>query len=144
MVEREVAIAKIAALDHCLQRIAEARDPARGLRPADAEDIVVLNLQRAVQAVIDLAAHVVATEGYGLPDQLAENFTLLEKEEVLGPDLAARLRKMVGFRNIAVHEYDAIDLEIVEAIIASHLGDLREFAARIVEHFRLELHNPPG
>ena len=69
-------LAKIAALDRSLRRIAEARDPRRGLSPIDSEDIVLLNLQRAVHTVIDLAAHAVATEGYGLPDKLAMNFTL--------------------------------------------------------------------
>ena len=117
MVERDVVLAKIAAVDRCLKRIDEAREPGRGLRPADVEDIVVLNLQRAVQAVIDLATHVVATEGYGLPDSVAASFTLLENEGLIGSDLAERLRKMVGFRNIVVHHYETIDPQIVEAIL---------------------------
>lgn len=58
MVERDVLLAKIATVDRCLDRIAEVRDPDRGLRPIDVQDIQELNLQRAVQAVLDLAAHV--------------------------------------------------------------------------------------
>lgn len=138
MVERDVVVAKISALDRCLRRIAEVRDPDRGLLPVDVEDIVVLNLQRAVQALIDLAAHVVAAEGYGLPDTLGANFTLLEKEGIISSDLAERLRRMVGFRNIVVHDYEAVDPVIVEAILDKHLGDLREFTRRIVDHFGLE------
>ena len=137
MVEHDVVLAKIASVERCLKRIDEAREPDRGLRPADVEDIVVLNLQRAVQAVIDLATHVVATEGYGLPDTVGASFTLLEKEGVIGSDLAQRLRRMVGFRNIAVHNYETIDPQIVEAIVAKHLGDLGEFNRLVVRHFGL-------
>ena len=102
MVERDVVLAKIATMDRCVRRIREAREPGRGLKPIDVEDIVVLNLQRAVQAAIDLATHAVATEGYGLPDTVGASFTLLEDEGVIAPALAERLRKMVGFRNIVV------------------------------------------
>ena len=70
---------------------------------------VVLSLTRAAQATIDLAAHVVATEGYGLPGAVGEAFSLLEQHAVIEPVLADRLRKMVGFRNIAVHDYQTID-----------------------------------
>lgn len=138
MVERDVVVAKVATVDRCLARIEEAREPGRGLKPIDIEDIVVLNLQRAVQAAIDLACHVVATEGYGLPDSVAAIFTLLENEGLIGPDLAEHLRKMVGFRNIVVHHYETIDPLIVEAILAKHLGDLRELNRIVVRHFELD------
>lgn len=132
MVERDVVLAKIATVDRCIRRISEAREPGRGLRPFDIEDIVVLNLQRAVQAAIDLATHVVATEGYGLPDSVAASFTLLEGEGVIASGLAESLRKMVGFRNIVVHHYQTIDPRIVEAIVEKHLGDLRELCRIVI------------
>lgn len=138
MVERDIAFGKIATIDHCLQRIADVRGERRAtLRPIDVEDIVLLNLQRAVQAAIDLASHVVATEDFGLAAAVAENFTLLEQQGVIDPPLAERLRKMVGFRNIAVHNYQALNPAIVEAIVTRHLGDLRKFSAVIVQRFGL-------
>src|SRR6185312_2223464 len=113
MVERDVVLAKIAVIDRCLARIAEIRARRGGaLLPVDVEDITVLSLTRATQAAIDLAAHVVATEGYGLPSGVAETFSLLEQHGVLEAALAARLRKMVGFRNLAVHDYQTIDPRI--------------------------------
>jgi len=138
VVDRDLVTARIAIIDRCLQRIAEVRGERRTtLLPIDVEDIELLNLQRAVQAAIDLAAHVVATEGYGLPDTVAATFTLLEAHGIVDADLATRLRKMVGFRNIAVHNYQALNPEIVEAIVTRHLDDLRAFASRVVEHFGL-------
>lgn len=136
MVERDVVLAKIAVIDRCLARIAEIRARRGGtLLPVDVEDITVLSLTRAAQAAIDLAAHVVATEGYGLPSGVAETFSLLEQHGVLEPALAARLRKMVGFRNLAVHDYQTIDPRILESIVTTRLDDLRALAAVIAERF---------
>ena len=138
MVDRDVVIAKVATIDRCLRRIAETRGERRAvLLPIEVEDIVVLNLQRSVQAAIDLATHVVTAEEYGLPDSVAAFFSTLEARGVLEPSLADRLRRMVGFRNIAVHDYETLDPNIVEAIVTRHLDDLRTFAGRVVERFGL-------
>ncbi len=135
MVERDVVLAKAEAVDHCLGRIAEIHAADRGLLPIDVEELTTLNLQRAAQAVIDLATHVVATEGYGIPETVAESFTLLEKHGVLTAKLAGRLRKMVGFRNIAVHEYEEVNPDVVQAIVDHHLDDFRSFTAAVLNHF---------
>lgn len=136
MVERDVVLAKAAAIDASLARIEDVRGAATTtLRPIDIEDIVVLNLQRAAQAAIDLATHVVATEKLGLPSDLANTFTLLEKQGIIEAPLGERLRKMVGFRNVAVHQYQSLDPAIVESIVTNHLHDFRVFAGRILQHF---------
>ena len=130
MADHDVVLAKVAIIERCLRRIdgAVAGDTGR-LSDLDVADITVLNLQRAAQAAIDLAAHVVASEGIGLPSTLAESFTMLERQGLLEAGLAAAMRSMVGFRNIAVHAYDALDPAIVAAIVDNHLDDLRAFAA---------------
>jgi uncharacterized protein YutE (UPF0331/DUF86 family) len=136
MVEHDVVLAKIASIDRCIQRIRDVRGPRSAtLLPVDSEDIVVLNLQRATQAAIDLAGHVVATESYGLPADLADVFNLLERQGVIDSTLAMRLRKMVGFRNIAVHQYEALDSKIIDAIVTRHLDDLRAFGAAVLARF---------
>lgn len=73
----------------------------------------------------------------GLPDSVASVFSLLEQQGVLDSGLAARLRRMVGFRNIAVHNYQNLNPEIVEAIVTRHLDDLRSFSGRVVQQFGL-------
>jgi len=137
VVERDVVLGKVATIDRCLRRLEEVREPGRGLDPQDVEDLLELNLQRAVQAGIDLAAHVVSTEGYGMPGTLAETFTLLERQEVIPPELADRLRRMSGFRNVAIHEYATIDPAIVKAIVEEHVDDLRTLSRIVVDRFRL-------
>lgn len=138
MVDRDVVTAKIAMIERCLGRIEEVRGDRRpGLLPVDVEDITALNLQRAVQAAMDLATHVVAAEGYGAPDSTAGAFTLLEQRGILNPELALRLKKMVGFRNVAIHEYQTLDPAILAAILDRHLGDLLAFGDRILDAFGL-------
>jgi uncharacterized protein YutE (UPF0331/DUF86 family) len=138
MIDRDRLLAKIATIDRCLARIAEVRGERRqDLLPVDVEDIASLNLQRAIQAAIDLAANIVATEGYGTPDSTAGVFTLLQQRGVIDTDLAARLRRMVGFRNIAVHEYQTVDPSILESILERHLGDLKLLSSQIIERFGL-------
>ncbi len=132
MVDRDIALAKASIIERCLARIADIRGRAADQDAIDATD---LNLLRAIQAAIDLAAHVVADEGYGLPDTVAGHFTLLEKAGLLDAALAERLRKMVGFRNVLVHAYQDVDRAIVESIVARHLDDLRRFAAAIARRF---------
>lgn len=136
MVDRDLVLAKVATLERCLARIDSARERA-GLDPLDRQDILVLNLQRAVQAMLDLAAHVVAREGLGVPDDLAASFALLQRAGVLDEELTDRMRRMTGFRNIAVHEYRKLDPSILDSIVRSRLGDLRDFAKIVLERFRI-------
>jgi len=129
-VDADVVLAKVAAIDRCLGRIADVTggDPAR-LDELDVQDIVVLNLQRAAQASIDVAQHVVAEEALGLPSSMADTFAILRRHGRLDAELADQMRAMVGFRNVAVHAYEEIDADILRAIVDHHLLDLRGFAA---------------
>jgi uncharacterized protein YutE (UPF0331/DUF86 family) len=136
MVDRDLVLAKVETLERSLARIAAVRERS-GLDPLDRQDIIVLNLQRAVQAMLDLAAHVVAREGLGIPDDLAASFELLKRAAILDDDLAGRMRRMTGFRNVAVHEYRKLDPDVVESIVRERLGDLRAFAKTILQRFRI-------
>lgn len=88
-------------------------------------------LQLAIQAALDVASHIVSDERLGEPRTNRELFDFLERGGWIAPDLAETLRRMVGFRNVLVHGYDAVDLDVVEDIMRSRLGDLRTFAAVI-------------
>jgi uncharacterized protein YutE (UPF0331/DUF86 family) len=139
MVDRDLVLAKVAILEPRLARIESARSRADSpLEPLDVQDITVVNLQRAVQAMIDLAAHVVAREGLGLPDSLAATFQLLEHASIIDAGLSLQMRRMTGFRNVVVHEYRRLDPAILEAIVRERLGDLRAFARLILMRFRIE------
>ncbi len=136
MVERDILIAKTATIQRCLARIGEITglDPT-SLDDLDKQDIFVLNLQRAVKAAIDLAAHVAASEEMGIPETASGCFTLLHRGGIIGARLHDRMTKMTGFRNIAVHDYQTLDPEILKSILANGLRDLEEFYATVLAYF---------
>ncbi len=133
MADRTVLTAKAASIDRCLRRIETVRGEGRPeLTPVDREDILVLNLQRAIQCALDMARHVVSADGLGLPDAEPRVFELLAAHGRIPADLAGRLRRLAGFRNIVVHEYARLDMAIVESLAGRHLGDLRELARTLL------------
>jgi uncharacterized protein YutE (UPF0331/DUF86 family) len=128
----DAMLAKLATVRRCLKRVRDVTrgDPSR-VRDLDVQEIVVLNLQRAIQAAIDLAAHVISRQDWGLPDSLKAHFTILRREGVIDEELCKHLEAMVGFRNIAVHDYEVLDVNVLERILAERLPDLEAFAAAV-------------
>lgn len=139
MVERDVVVAKLGLISHAISRIEDVQRRRQTLNPVDAEEIIMLNLQRATQSAIDLAAHVVSSEGWRLPDSLGENFSILAENGVIEEELAAELRRMAGFRNVAVHTYETVDPSVVSRIVGEHLNDLSRLGRDIVAHFDLDI-----
>jgi uncharacterized protein YutE (UPF0331/DUF86 family) len=130
----DVLLSKASTIERCLGRILEEY---RG-HEAELEtnftrqDALLLNLLRACEASIDAAMHLVRLRKLGLPQESREAFRMLEQGRVLTPDLSLRLQKMVGFRNIAVHNYASLDIAIVRAIVEERLDDFREYARLLV------------
>ena len=136
MPDRDVVLAKVATVQRCLRRIEDVTglDAAR-LDDLDVQDIFVLNLQRAIQSSIDLATHVIASEGLGISDTVGGNFVLLANAKIITKTLSKKMRSMVGFRNIAIHEYQALDADILKAILIKNLQDFEQFYTTILNHF---------
>jgi uncharacterized protein YutE (UPF0331/DUF86 family) len=137
MPDRDVVLAKVASIQKCLERIRDVTslDP-ESLDDINRQDIFVLNLQRAIQASIDLASHIVASEGLGLPETVRGNFALLRDKSVIDPETASKMEKMTGFRNIAIHDYQALNLDILKSILTCNLRDLEDFYVAVLTSFR--------
>lgn len=128
----DVIFNKVAIIERCIHRIQEEyQGNFLNLENYTKQDSIVLNIQRACEASIDLAMHLVASKGLGLPQSSREAFDLLQQAGMIDKDLAQRLKAMVGFRNIAVHNYQAVDLGIVQGIIEKNLADLLNFGQRV-------------
>lgn len=131
--DRDVVTAKLESLRRCVERV-RARTPASVaelVSSHDTQDILCLNLERAVQACVDIAAHVVSDSECDVPDTMAGTFVALERGGALPPDLAERMRRAVGFRNVSVHACETLDWEIVYSIGTKRLGDFVEFGRAI-------------
>lgn len=131
--DRAVIEHKLESLRRCLARIASKcpEQPEMLVADPDLQDIVSLNLSRAVQLCVDIGAHLVADLGVPPPETMGQTFDLLAQAGLIGSALAANLKKAVGFRNIAVHDYQAINWHIVHSIARHHLGDFTEFAKAV-------------
>ena len=131
--DRAVIEQKLESLRRCLQRVADKcpPDPETLGRDPDLQDIIVLNLSRAVQLCVDIGAHLIAGMEVPPPDTMGQTFDALAQAGVIHENLAMQLKKAVGFRNIAVHNYKEIDWTIVHTIAGHHLGDFTEFAKTI-------------
>ena len=92
------------------------------------QDAIAMNLQRAAELCIDIANLQVRKNKLGLPQDSRESFSLLQQAGLIGEALTGKLKAMVGFRNVLVHEYRELNLNIMIDIIENHLDDLLEFA----------------
>lgn len=130
----DVILNKIATIERCIKRIHEEYDDnPENLKNYTKQDSIILNIQRACEACIDLAMHIVAEKSYGIPQNSRDAFDLLQTNRFINSDLCAKLKAMVGFRNIAVHDYQNINLKIVKKIIELHLNDMTEFAKLVLK-----------
>lgn len=130
--DRDLIAAKLEQLRHCLNRLRSKcpDDPARLLDDPDLQDIVAMNLARAVQLSVDIALHLLSEHGE-VPSTMGEAFEFLAKLGILEENLAVRMRRAVGFRNIAVHAYEKIDWSLVAEICRRRLVDFDEFGQAI-------------
>lgn len=131
---------KLESLRRCIQRIEDKtpKDVGSLIRDIDLQDILVINLTRAVQISIDIGSHIISTTNQPLPQTMGDVFTKLQELGAISQETNERLRKAVGFRNIAVHNYEAINWEIVYAICGNSLQDFRQFAQEICRYAALQ------
>lgn len=126
----DITINKADTINRCVERIQEEYQEGIDLATASysKQDSIILNIQRACEAAIDIGTHVIRKKHLGIPQNNKEIFIILERNKIIDHTLSKKLQAMVGFRNIAVHDYSDIDLDIVKSIIKNNLDDLQSFA----------------
>lgn len=128
--DRQLIEEKLESLRRCIQRVEDkCPDTLDQLElDLDAQDIVSLNLTRAVQITVDIAAHMISASPLSAPRTMGEAFEVLKRMEVIDDALCERLKGAVGFRNIAVHAYGDVSWQVVFSICKQNLGDFKVFA----------------
>jgi uncharacterized protein YutE (UPF0331/DUF86 family) len=107
------------------------------LLSTDLQYVVLHAMQLAIQAALDLATHIIADEGWDVPERSGDAFLTLGAKGVLDLELSQRLRTMASFRNLIVHEYADINLKAVFKIWRESLDDLRQFATLVTARFSI-------
>lgn len=130
----DVILNKSATIERCVKRIREVYDNTPdNLKDFTKQDSIVLNIQRACEASIDLAMHIISEKKLGVPKSSRDGFKLLHEADVIDANLAKTLMNMVGFRNIAVHDYQALEIEILQAILNKHIDDFKKFTHIVLQ-----------
>lgn len=130
----DIILNKIETIKRCIGRINEEYQgfEQEFYTSYTKQDSIILNLERLSQASIDVATHIVRVKKLGIPQTSRDVFVLLEQSSIISEELSSQMQAMVGFRNIAVHTYKELDLEIVIQIINNHLQDFHEFIDSIL------------
>jgi len=130
----DILINKNETVKRCLKRINEEyqNNPAN-LKNYTKQDSIILNIQRLSEAAIDIAMHVVAELELGVPQSSRDAFQFLVENDLIENRTAEKLKAMVGFRNIAVHEYQKLNLKIVEAIIENEIEKVKNFSEKMLK-----------
>lgn len=127
---------KIDFILRCLIRIDDRlpNNLDKFLSDLDAQDVVILNLTRAIQLSVDIATHCLSTTNLPVPSTMEEGFVSLERAGIISIEIADKMKKSVCFRNVAVHNYDDIDLSITYEIANQHLGDFKAFVKQVLSY----------
>lgn len=130
----DIIVNKTQTIVRCILRVKEEYTAASEnfFNDFSRQDSVVLNLQRAAQTAIDLAAHIVRVQGLNAPKETKDLFVTLHQNKIISEQSSSRMIKMVGFRNIAIHEYRKLDLNQVVSIVTKNLTDFEQFMQEIL------------
>ena len=130
----DVIVRKLDTVSRCLNRVRENTPPSQEVLLEDytRQDVIVLNLERAVQACVDVGLHIFSGRNEPVPDSMGDVFLRLARLGIIDAKTAQALKGAVGFRNVAVHAYQEIDYAIVYSICTKHLNDFRAFARQIM------------
>ncbi len=115
----DILLNKAAIIERCIRRIREEAAASPAFDSFTHVDALTLNIERACQAAIDMAMHIVAERHLGVPQSMSDAFALLERAAIIEPGLATSLQGMVGFRNIAVHQYEQMDMNVLRWVVES-------------------------
>lgn len=127
----DIRFNKASIIERSLRRVREIYREDPELAAMVNLDALTLNVERACQAAIDLAMHVVAGEHLGMPQSQADAFRLLSEAKRLEPSLADRMIGMCGFRNILIYQYQELDAERLRAVAEHHWQDLVELCLQL-------------
>ena len=125
----DVLVNKAATIERCVARAREEydRDPGSFATDFTRQDAAVLNIQRACEAALDMGQHLIRRERLGVPQGARDVFDLLARGSWIDTALAEALKKMVAFRNLAVHDYKSLLIAITVNVITLHLDEFLRF-----------------
>jgi uncharacterized protein YutE (UPF0331/DUF86 family) len=127
----DVCFNKAAIIERSLRRVKEEYGFDPQLKSYTHIDALILNVERACQAAIDLAIHIIAVHHFGIPQNSGDSFTLLFRNSILTEVTTRAMIAMTGFRNVAIHEYQSLNMEVVHHIAREGWQSMRTYCEEI-------------
>jgi len=130
----DVLINKAAIIERCVARAIEEyqSDPASFANNFTRQDAAILNIQRACEAALDMGHYLIRRDRLGVPQSARDVFALLADNNWIDKSLADSLKRMIGFRKIAIHEYQNLQLPITVKIINEHLDEFLQYSYAVL------------
>lgn len=134
--DKKIIDVRLKKLDHAVSRLKRIQQISKDeyVNNQDYQDIAERNFQVAIQTCIDIANYIIAGQNLSVPDEQENVFIVLGKDGVLSEELVKRIKGMVSFRNILVHNYLYTDPNQVYDILQNQLSDFNSFAQAIVNY----------
>jgi len=134
MVDKERVLGKIDKLDSYINEL-------NRIIPSNFDEFQIIEkkrscerlLQLCIECIIDICKLFVSGLRLGLPSEENDLFDKMKKSGLLSEDAVDVLKEMRGFRNILIHEYAAVNDEIVYNTVKTRLGDFQRIKQEIVE-----------
>lgn len=127
----DILLNKASIIERCIKRIREEYDSDPNLNNYTHIDAMTLNIERGCQAAIDMAMHIIAEQHLGIPQSSAEAFLKLKDNMLISQELYQNLKSMTGFRNIAIHEYQKMNHEVLHYIAQKGYRDFIDFCSAL-------------
>ena len=139
LVDKSLVSRKLEKVESYINQISSKKDP--GLKSfkedRDFQSIILFNLIQAIQACIDIGAHIISDSDWGTPATQAEIFELLAEGKVIPKALSKKMIQMAGFRNRIIHEYEKTDMKIVHTVWKKKIVDINKFCKVVVLKYNL-------
>lgn len=131
----DIVLNKVSSIERCIQRVREEYNKSGSHFSEDytRQDAAILNIQRACEAALDIGQHLIREYRLGIPQSARDVFELLKKADYIDAETADVMKRMIGFRNIAVHDYQTLLIPIVEKIVQTHLDDFLNYSKQILK-----------
>lgn len=132
----DVLVNKAATIERCVARAREEyfSDLVTFSGNFTRQDAAILNIQRACEAALDMGQHLIRRDRLGVPQSARDVFALLAQAGRIARPLAEGLQRMVGFRNIAVHDDQRLLMPIAIAILEKHLDEFLDYSQALLQH----------
>ena len=133
MENEAVLISKYDGVERSIKRINEEyENNPKNLKDNRRLDAIILNLQRASEMATDVAMYIVTVRRLGIPQTRKDAFEKLYDNKLISKEMCKKMKRIIGLKNIALHEYEKIDEKMLKDIIENDLTDIKEFIRTII------------